>query len=190
MAGLGAVIGGALSGFGAGMVKQAEMDWTQRREMALESARAQRERENIQMEGDQARQTAKKQSELREQEAKAAEQRQTDREKNKVVIPKVKETFQDEKGLYYQMFDDGTIRPTKIKGPPPKPSSQVTQVVQDEKGEFKLVMSDGTMRDTKIVGSPKVSAKNGGGRHDVPLQKSGVTSVSNSNRPSLSSFGG
>lgn len=55
MGGLGMVLGGALSGFGAGIAKQGEMDYEQRRQLALENVRAKREQSNIRTQGEEQR---------------------------------------------------------------------------------------------------------------------------------------
>lgn len=57
MAGLGSILGGALSGFGAGMAKQGEMDFEQRRQMALENMRQQNQQANIRAQGEEQRTT-------------------------------------------------------------------------------------------------------------------------------------
>lgn len=178
MAGLGAIFGGALSGIGAGIAKQGEMDWTDRRELALQNLRAKDRQTEIIATGDQNRQTEKfsaeqtRETEIKKSELRKEEERDKfERENSRPQPKKVKTTFQDADGFYHTLFEDGTITKTAVKGPKPKPSETASQVIQAEDGTYKIVMSDGTTRGTDVKGPLK--AQSGGGSSDKPLEKGG-----------------
>lgn len=169
MAGLGMILGGALSGFGAGMAKQGELDWTDRREMALQSLRAKDRQNEIAETGKQNRLTEEFSSNLRIAEDKA----KFERESSKPQPKKVKTTFQDEDGFYHAMFEDGTVTKTTVKGPKPKPNETASQVIQAQDGTYKIVMSDGTTKGTGVKGPLKTQGGGGSSGSDRPLQKGG-----------------
>lgn len=197
MGGLGYVIGGALSGLGAGLAKQAEMDWQQRRDMALESLRAEREQSNIAAQGQQQRITQEREADLNDRNAARATARQTT---STITIDKNRSTLDTARQERIARVESQLRRTDAEAADKLKRASaagEVSDTFQDDQGNWYALMKNGkalpltTGNDKRqIKGTVRTYGKSES--NDAPLTQSGTGggSVPKSNRPPLSSFGG
>lgn len=159
MGGLGYVIGGALSGLGAGLAKQAEMDWQQRRDMALEGLRAQREQSNIAAQGQQQRITQEREADLNDRNAARATARQTT---STITIDKNRSTLDTARQERIAKVESQLRRTDAAAAEALKRASaagEVSDTFQDDQGNWYAIMKDGSPKPLNVKGTVKKSTQ-------------------------------
>lgn len=157
MAGLGTILGGALSGFGAGIAKQGEMDFEQRRQMALENVRQQNAQSNIKMQGEEQRTTQRERAllddQLNENENKRVTSRTMtiDKNRNSLDIAKSERLAKVESQL--RRTDAAAAEALKRE----TDAGQVSDTFQDDQGNWFVLYKNGSQKPLGVKGALKTS---------------------------------
>ena len=158
MAGLGMILGGALSGFGAGLAKQGEMDFQQRRDTALENLRNQNQQDNIRLQAGEQRTTQREQADLNDRNDARQEARRTsstmaiDKNRNTLDTQQRERLARLEAALRTQQTAQTAQIEAQIR------NGEITDTLQDEQGNYFAVYKDGKTKPLNIKGAPKAAA--------------------------------
>lgn len=161
MAGLGSVLGGALSGVGAGIAKQGEMDFIQRRDTALENLRNQNQQESMRVKANEQRTTQREQADLSDRNSAREEARRTS---STMIIDKNRSQLDTDSRerlarLESQLRINQTAQTAQIEAQ--IRSGEITDTLQDSEGNWYAIYKDGKPKPLNIKGAPKAAA--GGG---------------------------
>lgn len=188
MGGLGSVIGGALSGIGAGIAQQGQLDFQQRRDMALENLRNQNQQANMRVQAEEQRTTQEAGAKLDDWKDSRSNERRTSStmtiDKNRSAL----DTAQRERlaKLETQLRTQQSVQTAQIEAQ--IRSGEITDTLQDDQGNFYAVYKDGRTKPLNIKGAPK--APTGGSAGGLIFDRAGGGGAPPANRPPLSSFGG
>lgn len=162
MGGLGMVLGGALSGFGAGLAKQGEMDFQQRRDTALENLRNQNQQTNMRIQADEQRTTQAEGAKLDDWKDSRSNERRTsstmtiDKNRNTLDTAQRERLAKLEASLRTQQSTQTAQIEAQIR------SGEITDTLQDDQGNFYAIYKDGRTKPLNIKGAPK-AVKGAGG---------------------------
>ena len=157
MAGLGMILGGALSGFGAGMAKQGEMDFEQRRQAALENMRQQNQQTNIKLQGEEQRTTQRERALLDDQLNENDSKRRTastitvDKNRNALDIAKSERLAKVESQL--RRTDASAAEELKRQ----TAAGEVSDTFQDDQGNWFVLYKNGSQKPLGVKGALKTS---------------------------------
>jgi hypothetical protein len=175
MAGLGMVLGGALSGLGAGIAKQGEMDFEQRRMLALENTRQQNAQTNMRAQGEEQRTTQREKALLDDQLNENENRRVTsrtitlDKNRNALDIAKSERLAKVESQL--RRTDAAAAETLKRE----TDAGQVSDTFQDDQGNWFVLYKNGSQKPLGVKGTPRTSgtAAAGGSPFEEALKNRG-----------------
>lgn len=173
MAGLGMVLGGALSGFGAGLAQQGQMDFQQRRDMALENLRNQNKQTEIAVQGNENRKTEMVEADLTDRNNARQNARTTsstmaiDKNKNSLDTAKAERLarLEAELGRTNAAAAEALKRETA--------AGEVSDTFQDEQGNWYVLYKNGQQKSLNVKGALKAPA---GGASGNILDRAGGAS--------------
>lgn len=155
MSGLGTVLGGALSGFGAGIAKQGELDWQQRRDMALESLRNQNQQDNMRLQASEQRTTQREQADLNDRNDARKTARDTsstitiDKNRSQLDTASRERLARLESALRSQQTAESARIEAQIR------SGEIIDTLQDADGNYYALYRNGQQKPLNIKGAPK-----------------------------------
>lgn len=155
MGGLGTVLGGALSGFGAGIAKQGELDWQQRRDMALEGLRNQNQQDNMRLQASEQRTTQREQADLNDRNDARKTARDTsstmtiDKNRSQLDTASRERLARLESALRSQQTAESARIEAQIR------SGEIIDTLQDADGNYYALYRNGQQKPLNIKGAPK-----------------------------------
>lgn len=162
MSGLGTVLGGALSGFGAGIAKQGELDWQQRRDMALEGLRNQNQQDNMRLQASEQRTTQREQADLNDRNDARKTARDTsstitiDKNRSQLDTASRERLAKLESALRSQQTAESARIEAQIR------SGEIIDTLQDADGNYYALYRNGQQKPLNIKGAPKAPPSGAG----------------------------